>query len=145
MTSHQREQKERRAVITNDQTLRSGDQQPTTLHAMSRLSNDLEGRHSARDYLSGSAQATDYPAIPSGPWSSDYARVPDEPPLGFDMNAVEPTGTPAEVAASIVAGNLISASAEETKTPKGGGASLSNIVRGSVSSPTLTRQRGNYE
>ena len=99
------EQALRRDVLRNDQqsNLRPGDYEPSTMHEMSRLSNDLEGRHSARDYLSGSAQATDYPAIPSGPWSSDYARVPDEPPLGFDMNAVEPTGTPAEVAASIVA------------------------------------------
>ena len=114
------EQALRRDVLRNDQqsNLRPGDYEPSTMHEMSRLSNDLEGRHSARDYLSGSAQATDYPAIPSGPWSSDYARVPDEPPLGFDMNAVEPTGTPAEVAASIVAANLISASAAD-QAPKG--------------------------
>ena len=101
MTSHQREQQERRAVLSNEQKLPAGDYEPTTLHAMSRLSNDLEGRHSARDYLAGADASVDYPAIPSGPWSADYAKVPDEPPLGFDVNAVEPTGTPAEVAASM--------------------------------------------
>jgi hypothetical protein len=69
MTSHQREQQERRAVLSNEQKLPAGDYEPTTLHAMSRLSNDLEGRHSARDYISGSELATDYPSISSGPWA----------------------------------------------------------------------------
>ena len=125
MTSHQREQQERQAVLTGEQKLRPGDYEPSTLHAMSRLSNDLEGRASARDYVTGSEQTTNYPPIQSGPWSSDYAKLPDEPALGFSVEAVEPTGTPAEVAASIAAANLISASAAQ---PNGGEPSPNSTI-----------------
>jgi hypothetical protein len=31
--------------------------------------------------------ATKYPKLPSGPWRSD--PVPDEPPLGIDINSLE--------------------------------------------------------
>jgi hypothetical protein len=88
--SNKIDQKERRAVLVGEQQskLRQGDQhEPTTMHAMSRLSNDLEGRQSARDVISGTELATDYPIIPSGPWSSNYARLPDEPPLGYAIDA----------------------------------------------------------
>ena len=138
------EMAERRAVITADQQskLRPSDSAPSTMHAMSRLSNDLEGRQSARDYLSGSDVATDYPFISAGPWSSDYAKVPDEPPLGYAIDAQEAVGTFAEISlsAAVVADkaevvaplvatpsanvehasatSFAGASAEETKTPK---------------------------
>jgi hypothetical protein len=40
-----------------------------------------------------------YPPQPaSSPWAA--ASVPDEPPLGVDINALEPVGTAAEVAKS---------------------------------------------
>jgi hypothetical protein len=97
------EQAERRAIIKGDQQskLRPDEHEPTTLHAMSRLSNDLEGRASARDYVAGSDAATDYPAIPSGPWSSGYGRLPDELPLGWSVDAQEPCGEAFEVARSL--------------------------------------------
>jgi hypothetical protein len=99
------EQAERQAIIKGDQQskLRPGEHEPSTMHAMSRLSNDLQGRQSARDYLSGSEAATHYPAIPSGPWSSSYGRLPDELPLGVAIDAQEACGEPFEVAASIAA------------------------------------------
>jgi hypothetical protein len=97
------EQKERLAVLKNDQqsNLRPDEHEPTTLHAMSKLSNDLEGRASARDYVAGSDAATDYPTIPSGPWSSGYGRLPDEPSLGYAINDLVPCGEPHEIAASL--------------------------------------------
>ena len=99
------EQTLRRDVLRSDQQskLRPGEHEPSTMHAMSRLSNDLEGRQSARDYLSGSEPATHYPLISSGPWSSSYGRLPDEPPLGVAIDAQEPCGEPFEMAASIAA------------------------------------------
>jgi hypothetical protein len=97
------EQTLRRDVLRSEQQSKPGPGQhePTTLHAMSRLSNDLEGRASARDYVAGSDAATDYPAIPSGPWSSSYGRLPDELPLGVAIDAQEPCGEPFEVARSL--------------------------------------------
>jgi hypothetical protein len=41
-----------------------------------------------------------YPAQPaSSPWASD--PVPNEEPLGFDVNAIEPVGTGPEIEASL--------------------------------------------
>ena len=99
------EQALRRDVLRNEQQskLRPGGHEPSTMHAMSRLSNDLEGRQSARDYVVGEAESVSYPAIPSGPWSSNYARLPDEPALGWSVEAQEANGTPAEVTASLPA------------------------------------------
>jgi hypothetical protein len=113
MTSARAEQAERRAVITNEQKLRPGDQQPTTLHALSKLSNDLEGRASARDYVVGEAESVSYPRLPANsPWG-DGPQPGLEPPLNYSVLDQEPNGTFAEVqaslsaigAASVVAGN----------------------------------------
>jgi hypothetical protein len=46
-----------------------------------------------------------YPQIPSGPWAGAYP-VPNDPAtdqLGFPIDAQEPTGTPAEIEASLKA------------------------------------------
>jgi hypothetical protein len=108
------EQAERRAIIKGDQALRPGDSSPSTMHAMSRLSNDLEGRQSARDYVVGEAETVSYPSIPAGPWSSGYAQLPPEEPLGYSVNDLLPTGEPHELARSLAelsATALISADA----------------------------------
>ena len=103
MTSHQREQQERRAVLANDRKLRPGDHEPSTLHEMANLGidTDISSGRSKGDYVSGTEKATNYPAIPSGPWSSGYGRLPDEEPLNYSVETVEPVGTPLEVAASM--------------------------------------------
>lgn len=99
--SHQAEQKERLAVLKNDQQskLRPGDYEPSTLHEMANLGidPDISSGRSKGDYVAGSELATNYAAIPSGPWSSDYAKVPDEPPLGYPIDAQEACGTPQEI------------------------------------------------
>jgi hypothetical protein len=139
--SAKREQVERLAIIRGEQKLRPGDQQPTTLHAMSRLSNDLEGRASARDYVSGSDPNVDYPALPSGPWSSNYGRVPDEPPLNYSVLEQEPVGTPAEVAASIAALSA-AASPVDAEVGMAGGAPSVAASPSDVAAPPATSSDG---
>ena len=50
--------------------------------------------------MTGNEPSVDYPAGPD--WTSNGAGVGLEPPLGVDVDALEPTGTPSEVAASFV-------------------------------------------
>jgi hypothetical protein len=54
--------------------------------------------------------ATPVPSYPSQPSSSPYHSdpVPPEPPLGIDVNSIEPVGTPVEIEKSIVRGPAIS-------------------------------------
>ena len=86
-------QEERRKTLKNDL------HQPSTLLDQAKLSEDLGGRY--KSAISGTAQSVEYPAIPSGPWSSGYAQLPPEEPLGYSMSDVEPCGTPAEIEASL--------------------------------------------
>jgi hypothetical protein len=100
------EQALRRDVLRSDQQskLRPGEHEPSTMFAMANLDTGVTpSRVGKSDFVSGSQQATDYPAIPSGPWSSSYGRLPDELPLGVAIDAQEPCGEPFEVAASIAA------------------------------------------
>ena len=101
--SNKSEQAERRALAgsNNAVTLRAGDREPTTLHAMANLDTSLDGRFGKADRVSGDAPTVDYPRLPaSSPWACDPIGL--EPPLGIEVDALEPTGTPAEVAASFV-------------------------------------------
>jgi hypothetical protein len=96
------EQKERLAVLKNEQA----QHEPSTYHALANLNVDTgvtPSRVGKSDFVSGSEEGSHQPSIPSGPWSSDYARLPDEMPLGIAIDAQEPNGTPVEVAASIAA------------------------------------------
>ena len=146
--SHQAEQKERLAVLKNEQqsNLRPGDYEPSTLHEMANLGidTDISSGRSKGDYVSGSQAATNYPAIPSGPWSADYAKVPDEPPLGYAIDAQEPVGTFAEISlsaagASADAGNGAECApgptAVETSTPNSLISSASASPAGDCCSP----------
>jgi hypothetical protein len=83
-------QAERQEALRND-----------TYHG--RASHDLElgGRFAAinKPSIIGAASAK-YPKLPSSsPWSAD--PVPPEEPLGFEINALEPVGTAAEIEASL--------------------------------------------
>jgi hypothetical protein len=85
----------------NDVKLLKNDlHQPSTLLDQAKLSEQLDaGRY--KSTIIGAAQSVEYPAIPSGPWSSGYAQLPPEEPLGYSMSDVEPCGTPAEIEASL--------------------------------------------
>lgn len=102
--SNKIDQKERRAVLKNDQQSapRPNDHEPSTMFQMANLGVDtsVSSGRSGKDYVAGSELAVQYPAA-SGPWSSDYARLPDEPALGFSVEAQEANGTPAEIVASL--------------------------------------------
>jgi hypothetical protein len=62
------------------------------------LSLEAQGRHAAKAAVSGSKAVPHYPAA-SGPWN-DPVQVPDEPPLGWSVEAQEPVGETFEIAAS---------------------------------------------
>ena len=114
--SHQREQQERKEVLTNDRKLRPGDYEPSTLHEMANLGidTDISSGRSKGDYVSGSEPHVSYPAA-SGPWSNPV-RVPDEPPLGYPIDAQEPVGTFAEISLS-AAGASADAGRAEVAAP----------------------------
>jgi hypothetical protein len=102
------EQKERLDVLKNEQA----QHEPSTYHALANLNVDTgvtPSRIGKGDYVTGSEAAANYPVLPSGPWSSDYGRVPDEGPLGYEIGAQVPCGEPHEIAASLPATALISA------------------------------------
>jgi len=88
--SAKREQAERLEVLKNDQ-------RATTFHALANLDTSLSGGFAAGGYVSGSEPSVNYPAS-SGPWSGP--QVPPEPPLGFNVNAMEPVGEAHEIAAA---------------------------------------------
>ena len=124
--SHQAEQKDRLAVLKNEQAQHQAEHEPSTYHAMANLDTGITPSRVGKSYVSGSEQAVQYPAA-AGFWSSDYARLPDEPALGWSVEAQEANGTPVQVAASIAA---LSAPAS---------ASVTNVVAGKaeVAAPTL--------
>jgi hypothetical protein len=71
-------------------------------HRQAQIDQELElgGRFAADTINSGSASTVDYPPLPqSSPSAGDSVGV--EPPLGQDVNAQEPTGTAAEIEASL--------------------------------------------
>ncbi len=99
------EQALRRDVIRNDQQskLRPGEHEPSTMFAMANLGVDtsVSSGRVGKDYVAGQDLSVNYPRLPSGPWSADYAKVPDEPPLGYPIDAQEPVGTFAEISLSV--------------------------------------------
>jgi hypothetical protein len=70
---------------------------------------DIEALDSTRmkSIVTGTAPTVDYPAG-SGPWSGNYWLDGPEPPLGYEINAQEPVGTPAEIEASLATTSLCS-------------------------------------
>ena len=93
-TSFQEEQADRREYLENEKRLRG-----TTLSqfAQSDAAED-RGRFTAHEKSTviGADATPKYPAA-----FQQRDPVPNEEPLGVDINAIEPTGTPAEVQASI--------------------------------------------
>jgi hypothetical protein len=74
----------------------------STYHQRAQWEADQE--HGGRFKELGEARVTGVPEYPAQPPTSPWAGpdlVPPEPPLGFDVNALEPVGTPIEVAQSL--------------------------------------------
>jgi hypothetical protein len=94
--SAKREQAERKALV--------GSTTGMTLHsqAITQIELEAQGRHAAiaKASVSGREPAVNYPRMPEGsPWAGDL--VPPEPSLGYAIEALEVTGEPHEVAASL--------------------------------------------
>jgi hypothetical protein len=100
MLSSQQEEQDRRETLLNDQKVRLGG---TFLDFAQAAASDIGGRFAAhsKELVVGSTPGPIYPALPaSSPWSG-ADPVGLEPPLGQDLNIVEPCGTPSEIEASI--------------------------------------------
>jgi hypothetical protein len=121
--SHQREQRERRETLRNDQLVRNAklheklaplferndqlqrDRDPaSTLLAFAESeAGSISGRwrSNQKSRVLGAKEEALYPNLPpSSPWSSpDPSGL--EPPFGIDINAVEPVGEYGEIEASI--------------------------------------------
>jgi hypothetical protein len=99
MLSKHEEQEERRQVLENDKALRGASSQGSTFaqFAASEVGTPL-GRFSAisNPVVVGSEPIPKYPAA-----FLQHDPVPTEPPLGVDINAMEPVGQPHELKASI--------------------------------------------
>ena len=96
-------QAEQKAVLQNDLRVRRERQADAFSYherAIADAEIELGGRFGtiAKPVVTG---ATPLPRIESGPWASPDP-VPDEPSLGYSVEWVEPVGTPAEIAASLV-------------------------------------------
>jgi hypothetical protein len=87
-------QKEKAAILKSDQRVRSGSTFLDHTH------DDEGGRFAKSRTVIGSEATAQYPMV--GPnWANDPTGV--EPPLGFDVNAIEPVGEYGEIQASLIA------------------------------------------
>ena len=96
MKTSDAEMKERKALVgsTTTQTFFS--------RAEADIGLESQGRHAAaaKATVTGSARVPQVPRMPEGsPWAGDL--VPPEEPTHYDINALEPNGTPAEIEASL--------------------------------------------
>jgi hypothetical protein len=145
MKSSDIEMKEKQALVgskTNFTSYRDAALTSLTLEAQA-------GRFANETVVVGSRSGPIYPNLPEGnPWSSD--PVPPEEPLGWSVEAQEPTGEPFEIAASelarasAVVPHLHDADATATTTDvvapasdRGTGA----VVSTEAAAPTLTRRK----
>src|SRR5262245_12821238 len=90
-------QSERQAILRNE---RKRQEEASTLFEQAKISEALDSERS-KSAVSGTKPVVDYPAIPSGPWSSGWAQPPPEPALGYSVNDLEPAGEVAEVQRSL--------------------------------------------
>jgi hypothetical protein len=132
--THQKQMAERRAIIKGEQQSAS---EPSTMFAMSRLSNDLEGKQSARDYLAGQDEGVFYPKLPaSSPWSGAGPQPGLEPSLGVAIDAQEACGEPFEVARSIAALSATASAFANALVGDGGAPSVAASPAGVAAPPT---------
>jgi hypothetical protein len=99
MTSHQKEQRERREL--------SGSNTTTTYHSRAAAELQLEqgqsGRFLEKAAVTGAKAVPQWPRMPEGsPWAGEPAEG-IEPSLGYAINDLEVTGTPQEILESLAA------------------------------------------
>src|SRR5436190_20361830 len=103
-TSKQIEMRDKLEALFNEQRLRNAQRTdaPSTFSQFANSeANSVRGRFAPHETfaVTGSTPAVHYPQLPSSsPWAD---RPPDEPPLGWDVNALEPVGEAFEVANSL--------------------------------------------
>jgi hypothetical protein len=90
-----------RVADYHNSRLRPGDRAGTTYHSLAGVDAALEGsgRFKSEVIISGTQPSVNYPAA-SSPWSGPQVP-PEEPINAAEMFAVEPTGTPQEITASL--------------------------------------------
>jgi len=104
MTSERDERRMRRAVTAgggpDDDRRRT---RGLTFHDVALgEAGTVQGRFASVAKTQVTSGVFEYPKLPaSSPWSTN--PLPEEPPLGFDVNALEPTGTAAEIEQSMAA------------------------------------------
>ena len=121
----------------HNERLRAGDHAPTTMHQMANRGVDFNlatPSIGGDNYVTGSEPEAHWPRLPEGnPWGGG-PQPGLEPSLGVEIDQQEPTGTPAEVAASIEALAVASSAAGEAEPaaplPVPGG-----VMRGSANLP----------
>jgi hypothetical protein len=114
------EQGERRAL--------AGSTAATTYHRQAQVAQGLElgGRFAKASVVVGAEPAVQYPPGPD--WTRN--EVPQEPPLGFSVNDLEPTGEPFEVERSLTQ----SAASEPASSP-------AVVETGGAANPTPKRRK----
>jgi hypothetical protein len=139
MTSRQEEMAERRALARSDQA--------TTYRDLASLGDtSLSGRFAAGGAVSGEEELVRYPRQDeTSPWSSS-SRVPDEPPLGFEIDRLDNvTGEFFEVQASSGFLPLPDDSAPALTTSDSAGAAPSELARGLAPSSGAILSSGDVE
>ena len=140
MTSRQEEMKERRKLAgsTTD---------ATTYRDLASLGDtSLGGRFASGGDVSGTEPDVKYPKLPeNSPWSGS-TRVPDEPPLGFEIDRLDNvTGEFFEVQASSGFLPLPDDSAPALTTSDSAGAAPSELARGLAPSSGAILSSGDVE
>jgi hypothetical protein len=91
-------QAERRRVLANDRKVAEERKLSTLLDHANASADDLAGGRFAaitKTTVTGSSPIS-YPRLPADSPSNQAMMVPDEAPLGFDINAMDPVGEPHE-------------------------------------------------
>ena len=122
-------QAERRRLLTNDRPQTSSLLDHVEPEGGGRFA-ELARRDAGKPTVVGATPSVQYPAGPG--WTRD--EVPQEPPLGFCVNDLEPTGEPFEVERSL------------TKLAASPGApsvssSTASVETGDAANPALKRRK----
>jgi hypothetical protein len=145
MKSSDAEMKERKALAGSSTEVTSYRDR-----AVNDIALEAQGRHSAaaKATVTGSARVPQVPRQPEGsPWAGDL--VPPEEPTHYDINALEPNGTPAEIEASLREASLSVASlppdgdvATARTTPPAGAKEASAVSTSAADASTSSSEPG---
>jgi hypothetical protein len=129
--------------FTNTATMREKadvlriDRRNATMHgrAMTELDQLMQGRFAKPTEVTAAEAAPVYPA--AADWTR--ARVPDEPPLGLDVSAVEPVGEPFEIERSHAMSQLPSTAGRDESASVAASSDRRQRPMAGASSPVLER------